>query len=139
MVMTEPKWTSELAKYWGNVLMLPYIGTEMAMNWPDRYISSLTWYGWIEFKNLRTILRDAQWLNIVRLQQFGTMACVVRRTQIRKDFENEKVEIYITDRKQFDAETTVNNLLPTLARMFRKIRDTTHNYIARPGFFAGEG
>ena len=137
--MTEPKWTKELEKYWGNVLMLPYIGTEMAMNWPDRYVSSLTWCGWIEFKNTITILRDAQWLNIVRLQQFGTMACVVRRTQIRKDFENEKVDIYITNRKQFDAKTTVSDLLPTLARMFREIRDTTHNYIARPGFFAGKG
>ena len=135
--MLESKWTRELAEYWkdSGVLVLPYIGTEMVMNWPDRYISSLIWCGWIEFKNPKTKLKDAQWFNIRRLQQFGTMACVVRRAQIQKDFPNERVQIYITDKKLSDASPTVENLLPTIARMFEKIRLNSGNYVARSGFF----
>lgn len=133
--MKESPWTCGLEKYWGNVIMLPYIGTEFAANWPDRYIASLAWSGWVEFKNPKTVLKDAQWVNIRRLQQFGTMACVVRREAVARDYHKEMVRIHITHRVRYDAIVKVSELLYTLNEMFYKIRETTHNYLAPHGFF----
>jgi len=119
--MLESEWTRELCKHWETigVLSIPYIGTECAMNWPDRYITCLLWHGWIEFKNPKTILRDAQWLNILKLQKFGTPAVVVRRTQTRKE-ENELVKVYVTNPKQESARCSILQLLPTLGKLFPK-------------------
>lgn len=121
--MKESPWTIALAEWWApqGVLMVPIVGTRFQSSWPDRYLASLKWCGFIEFKNPDTPITDAQWLNIQRLNQFGSTACVVRRLQTRKDFKNEYTEIYITNKKQAVERVSVSNLLETLARCFSSV------------------
>lgn len=79
---TEPELTRKLCKALekaGAMCLALVSGGRMAeAGWPDRYVSSTSWSGWLEFKSARGRLREDQRRVITELRRRGTPCFVAR-------------------------------------------------------------
>jgi hypothetical protein len=88
-VQTETQLTSRLVKSWNQmgleVISIHGGGSLQAPGWPDVFVCSRQWSGFIEFKGPRTTTQAHQRRIISALENSSTNVCLVRFIKVSND------------------------------------------------------